>query len=191
MRQRQWLELVKDYDCEILYHPGKANVVADALCRKSFGSLSILRRLSKTLKEEICRPGTGIVTGRLATMTLQSTLLERVKQSQLTNLYLIKQKGQLESGKSTNFSMSINGTLKYKNRLCVLDDEELKKEILTEAHTTLYSLHSGTIKMYNDLKMHYWWPGMKKDVVEFVVMCLTCQQVKVEYQRSYGLLYPL
>ena len=59
---------MKDHDCEILYHPGKTKVVADALSRKSFGSLSVLRRFSKTLKEEICRAEIEIVTGRLATM---------------------------------------------------------------------------------------------------------------------------
>ena len=189
------------YDCEILYHPGKANVVADALRRKSFGSLSILRRLSKPLQEEICRAEIEIVTERLATieivtarlvtMTLQSTLLERIKRGQLTYLYLIKQKGELESGKSTDFSMSVNGTLKYNNRICVPDDEELKKEILTEAHTTPYSLHPSTTQMYNDLKMHYLWPRMKKDVVELVAKCLTSQQVKREHYRPYGLLQPL
>ena len=70
---------MKDYDCEILYHLGKANVVVDALNRKSFGSLSILRKLSKPLQEEICRVEIEIVIGRLATMKLQSTLLERIK----------------------------------------------------------------------------------------------------------------
>ena len=80
----------------------------------------------------------------------------------------------MKNEKSTNFSMSVNETLKYKDRLCVPNDEELKKEILTEAHTFPYSLHSGTTKMYNDLKIHYWWSGMKKDVVEFVAKCLTC-----------------
>ena len=70
--------------------------------------------------------------------------------------------------------MSVNETLKYKNRLCVLGDDELKKEILKEAHTTLYSLQPDTTKMYKDLKIHFWWPRMKKDVVEFMVKCLTC-----------------
>ena len=79
MRQRRWLELVKDYDCEILYHPGKANVVADALSRKAHNSLSVLRKLSKPLQEDICRSEIEIVTGRLETMSLQSTLLERIK----------------------------------------------------------------------------------------------------------------
>ena len=87
--------------------------------------------------------------------------------------------------------MSVNGTLKYKNMLCVPDDEKIKKEILTKAHTTLYSLHLCTTKIYNDLKMHYWWPGMKKDLVEFVAKCLTCKHIKAEHQRPYGLLQPL
>ena len=67
----------------------------------------------------------------------------------------------------------------------------IRKEILTEAHTTPYSVHLGTTKMYRDLKMHYWWPGMKKDVIEFVEQCLTCQQVKAEHQRPAGKLKPL
>ena len=124
-------------------------------------------------------------------MTLQSTLLERIKQGQLTDPYLTKQKSELESRKSIDFSMSVNGTLKYKNRSCVPDNEKLKKEIHTEAHTTLYSLHPDTTKMYNDLKMHYWWPRMKKDVIEFMAKCLICQMINVEHQRPYGLLQPL
>ena len=78
------------------------------------------------------------------------TLLERLKQGQLIDPFLIKQKGDLESTKSIDFSMSVNGTSKYKNRLCVPNDEELKKEIFTEALTPPYSLHLGTTKMYND-----------------------------------------
>ena len=108
-------------------------------------------------------------------MTLQSMLLERIKQGQLTDPYLVKQKGELESGKSTNFSTSVNGTLKYEDRLCVPNDEELKNEILIEVHTTPYSIRTGTTKMYNNLKIHYCWPRMKKDVVEFVANCLTCR----------------
>ena len=97
----------------------------------------------------------------------------------------------MESGKAIDFKISANGSLKFKDRICVPDNEEIKKEILTEAHSTPYSVHPGTTKMYNDLKMHYWWPGMKKDVVEFVARCLTCQQVKAEHQRPAGLLQPI
>ena len=71
------------------------------------------------------------------------------------------------------------------------NDEEIKKQILYEAHNTPYAMHSGTIKMYRDLKKHFWWLRMKRDVVEYVARCLTCQQVKAELQRPGGLLQPL
>ena len=62
---------------------------------------------------------------------------------------------------------------------------------MKEAHTTPYSLHLGSTKMYNDVKTMYWWPGMKKDISEFVAKCLTCQQVKAKHQRPAGTLQPL
>ena len=99
-------------------------------------------------------------------------------------------KTKIESGKEVAFQISSDGVIRYRNRLCV-PDRTIRKEILTEAHTTPYSVHPGTTKMYRDLKMHYWWPGMKKDVIEFVEQCLTCQQVKAEHQRPAGKLKPL
>ena len=62
----------------------------------------------------------------------------------------------------------------------------MKNQILTEAHETPYSVHPGTTKMYKDLKEHFWWPGMKKDVTKFVERCLTCQKIKAEHQRPAG-----
>ena len=67
----------------------------------------------------------------------------------------------------------------------------LRDQLLKEAHETPYSMHPGSTKMYQDLKKGYWWPGMKRDVVSFIEKCLTCQQVKAEYQRSAGTLQPL
>ena len=88
--------------------------------------------------------------------------------------------------------MSEDGVLGYKGgRICVPNDEEIKKQILYEAYNTRYSMHPGTTKMYRDLKKHFWWPRMKRDVVEHVARCLTCQQVKAEHQRPGGLLQPL
>ena len=88
--------------------------------------------------------------------------------------------------------MSEHGVLGYKGgRICVPNDEEIKKQILYEAHNTPYAMHPGTTKMYRDLKKHFWWPRMKRDVVEYVARCLTCQQVKAKQQRPGGLLQPL
>ena len=83
------------------------------------------------------------------------------------------------------------GVITFKGRLCVPEMDNLRKEIPTEAHSTPYSVHPGTTKMYKDLKMHYWWPGMKTDVVRHVEQCLTCQQVKAEHQRPAGKLQSL
>ena len=76
-------------------------------------------------------------------------------------------KSKIESGKEVAFQISNDGVFRCGNRLCV-PEGIIRKEILMEAHTTNYSVHPGTTMMYRDLKMHYWWPGMKKDVVEFV-----------------------
>lgn len=84
-----------------------------------------------------------------------------------------------------------DGSLWYGKRLCVPSDVELKQELMREAHETPYSIHPGSTKMYKDLKEQFWWNGIKKDVVEFVSRCLTCQLVKAEYQRPSGLLQSL
>ncbi|KAH9801781.1 Endonuclease [Citrus sinensis] len=183
MRQRRWLELLKDYDCEKNYHPGNANVVADALSRKS--SMSASRILPKPLQDDICKTEIKLVAGKLTNMTLCSTLLEKIKEGQESDSYLKNLKIEANS-KDMSFKKSERGIILFKDRICVLKD--IKKEILLEAHTTLYSLHPGITKMYKDLNKHYWCPGMKKDIVEFVAKCLTCQQIKAEHQRPAGLL---
>ena len=71
------------------------------------------------------------------------------------------------------------------------DVPEIKEQLLKEAHQVPYSVHPVNTKMYRDLKMRFWWPRMKNDVVNFVSRCLTCQQVKAEHQRPADLLQPM
>ena len=73
-------------------------------------------------------------------------------------------------------------------RIYVSNKEELRREILEEAHCAAYAMHPGSTKMYQDLKDNYWWKGMKKDIAEYVSKCLTCQQVKAEHRHPAGLL---
>ena len=77
-------------------------------------------------------------------------------------------------GDKTYFSVKEAGSLYFQNRLCVLDDKELKEKLIFEAHNTVFTMHPGGNKMYQDLKQHYWWKGMKRDVTEYVSKCLTC-----------------
>ena len=78
--------------------------------------------------------------------------------------------------------------LYYKDRVCVPDDNDLRKAILEEAHSGPFAIHPGSTKMYQDLKMSFWWSGMKKEISEFVTKCLVCQRVKAEHQVPLGLL---
>ncbi|GJR60303.1 putative reverse transcriptase domain-containing protein [Tanacetum coccineum] len=89
------------------------------------------------------------------------------------------------------FGVDEHGVIWYGNRLCVPDDSSLREAILTEAHSSPFSIHPGSTKMYRDLKQKFWWNGMKQEVARFVAKCLTCQQVKIEHQRASGLLQPL
>ena len=79
----------------------------------------------------------------------------------------------------------------YESRLCVPNDMDLRKKILYKSHNTVFTMHPGGNKMYQDMKQYYWWRGMKKDISEYVSKCLTCQQEKAEHQVLSGLLNPL
>ena len=174
--------------------PRKSNVVADALSRKSLATMTVKHVDMKHLLMDLHKLELEIVSAglieRLAALTLQPTILERIKQGQNTDSYLVNLNSKIESGKEVAFQISNDGVIRCENRLCV-PEGIIIKEILMEAHTTPYSMHPGTTKIYRDLRIHYWWPGMKKDIVEFVEQCLTCQQVNAEHQRPAGKLMPL
>ena len=93
-----------------------------------------------------------IISGQLSTLTLQSTILDGIKCSQELDPLLLKLKEQVQEGKNVEYSVSLDGVLHFKGRLCIPDDAQLKEHILSEAHTTPYSIHPDVTKMYQDLE---------------------------------------
>ena len=168
MRQRRWVKVIKDYECTIEYHPGKANVVAEALSRKSTGSISHLKAIYLPRLMELRSLGVRLeLTDKgalLATFQVRPILIDRIRELQNQDLNMIKLKREAESGQLKGFSVRADGTVMMGHRLCVPDVRELKKEIMEEAHSSAYAMHPGSTKIYHTLREHYWWRGMKKDV---------------------------
>ncbi|GJQ92712.1 reverse transcriptase domain-containing protein, partial [Tanacetum coccineum] len=170
MRQRRWLELLADYDCEIRYHPGKANVVADALSRK------------KRIKP---------LRVRSLVMTIHPKLPSQILQTQTEALKEENIKAENLRGMDKAFEIRPDGTRCIKNRSWLPLFGNLRDLIMHESHKSKYSIHPGSDKMYQDLKKLYWWPNMKAIIAEYVGKCLTCSRVKAECQKPSGLLVQL
>ncbi|GJS12451.1 reverse transcriptase domain-containing protein [Tanacetum coccineum] len=167
MRQRRWIELFTDYDCEIRYHPGKANVVADALSRKERVKPKRVRAMS---------------------MTIQYSLKEKLLTAQNEAIKEENVLAEMLRGLDQQMEKRRDRGLYYMDRIWVPLIGDIRTMIMDEAHATRYSIHPGAGKMYYDLRDMYWWPGMKKDIATYVSKCLTCSKVKAEHQRPSGLL---
>ncbi|KAA3484783.1 DNA/RNA polymerases superfamily protein [Gossypium australe] len=154
LRQCHWIELLKDYDCTIEHHPGKANVVAYALSRRAMSDLRVMfARLSLFDDGSL-----------LAKLQVKSTWIDQIQDKQL-----------------------VDETL---GQICVSNDSNFRQSILKEAHSSPDAMHPEGNKMYCDLRELYWWSGLKREVTNSVVCCLTYQQVKAEHQLPSGLLQP-
>ncbi|WP_163401550.1 Ty3/Gypsy family RNase HI domain-containing protein, partial [Flavobacterium fluviatile] len=122
MRQRRWLELVKDYDLEIHYHPGKANVVADALSRKSYANMAMAFQMPRELCEEFEQLSLGFLHHTTsAAFAAEPTLEAEIRQHQKDDEKLQEIRELIKKGKAPHFREDDQGTLWYKNRICVPD----------------------------------------------------------------------
>ncbi|MCH88206.1 retrotransposon protein, partial [Trifolium medium] len=182
------MDFLKDYDFELKYHPGKANVVADALSRKSLHVSCMMIQQASLLEEfrdmnlDVCFTASSL---KLNMLEIGSNLRELIKREQLLNR-------EIQSLLSKeDYTLSADGLVLFKNKIMVPKEGSVRDKILEEAHKGKFTIHPGITKMYQDLRQMYWWPGMKKDVASFVSKCLVCQKVKIEHQKPSGLLQPL
>ncbi|GJR97988.1 putative reverse transcriptase domain-containing protein [Tanacetum coccineum] len=173
MRQRRWLELLSDYDCDIRYHPRKANVVADALSRKERIEPLRVRALVMTIGLDLPKQ---ILEAQIEALKLEN--LEKEDVGGMIRRDIPKEKLEPRA----------DGTLCLNGRSWLPCYGDLRSVIMHESHKSKYSIHPGSKKMYQDMKKLYWWPNMKADIATYVSKCLTCAKVKAEHQRPSGLL---
>ncbi|GJS96641.1 putative reverse transcriptase domain-containing protein, partial [Tanacetum coccineum] len=179
MRQRHWLELLSDYDCEIRYHPGKENVVADALSRKERNKPLRVRALVMTIGLDLPK--------QILNAQTEARKPENIKNEDVRGM-LIENSKDPEKLRTEKLEPRVDETLCLNGRSWFLCYGDLRTVIMHESHKSKYSIHPGSDKMYQDMKKLYWWLNMKADIATYVSKCLTCAKVKAEHQRPSGLL---
>ncbi|GJS54371.1 putative reverse transcriptase domain-containing protein [Tanacetum coccineum] len=168
LRQQRWIELLSDYDCEIRYHPGKANVVADALIRKERDKPLRVRALMMIVHNDLPK--------QIREAQEEAMKGENVEAENLGRLI------------KPIFKFRPDGTRCFRNRVWLPLFGGLRDLVMHESHKSKYFIHPRSDKMYQDLKPLYWWPNRKANIATYVGKCLTCGKVKAEHQKLSGLL---
>ncbi|GKB77300.1 putative reverse transcriptase domain-containing protein [Tanacetum coccineum] len=167
MRQRRWIELFSDYKCKIRYHPGKANMVVDALSRKERVKPRCVRAMAMTIQSGVKEM---ILAAQSEAFKQENVLVQRLR------------------GLDQQMKRKEDGSFYFMDMIWVPLVGDVRMVILNEAHKSKYSVHPRADKMYYDLRDMYWWPEMKRYIVIYVSKCLTCAKVKAEHKRPSSLL---
>ena len=159
---------------EVSYHLGKDNVVADVLSQKSHcNALEALLEDGFNLLDPV------VLHNITVSCALESKIIELQKKD--VGVFHIKRK--MKEQETKHFRLDERGVLWFKNRLVVPKDRELRNQILDEAHSSKLSIHSGSSKMYQDLKTRFWWTKIKKEIATYVARCDNCSRVKADHLK--------
>nr|GEY67092.1 putative reverse transcriptase domain-containing protein [Tanacetum cinerariifolium] len=159
MRQCRWLELLSDYDCEIRYHPGKANVVADALSKKERIKPLRVRALVMMIGLDLPKQILGAQT--------EAKKPKNLKKEDVGGM-LIENSKDPEKFRKEKWEPRTDETLCFNKKSWLPCYGDLRALIMHEAHKSKYFVHPGSDKMYQDLKQLYWWPNMKADIATYL-----------------------
>jgi hypothetical protein len=171
--------LIKDYNLNVQYHPGKANVVADALSRKSH-CLNAQPLLEDGF--DLLHPAV------LHNIQISCSLESKIIEGQKTDKGIFHIKAKIKKEPSKHFRLDEHDVLCFDDRLVVPKDGELKNKLMDEAHLSKLSIHPGSSKIYQELRPRFWWTKMKKEIAAYVARYDTCCRVKAIHMRPAGLL---
>ncbi|WVZ84775.1 hypothetical protein U9M48_031765 [Paspalum notatum var. saurae] len=184
MRQRRWLELIKDYDLDIHYHLEKANVVADALSCKAHCNFIEARSTVRVLCCELGEIEIPTMHHALFNIIVEPSIKDEIIEAQKKDKGMAHIRTGIDKKKKACFKLDEEGVLWFKNRLVVPKDMELRKKILDEAkHLHVYHV-SGQ-------QQNFWWTRMKREIAKYVSECDVCQRVKADHLKPAGMLQPL
>ncbi|GKG14595.1 putative reverse transcriptase domain-containing protein, partial [Tanacetum coccineum] len=147
------LELLSDYDCNIRYHPGKANVVADALSRKEREPPLRVRALVMTISLNLPK--------QILKAQTEAQKLENIKNEDVGGM-LVENAKNPEAIRTEKLEPHADGTLCLNGRSWLPCYGDLRIVIMHESHKSKYSIHPGSDKMYQDMKKLYWWCNIRE-----------------------------
>jgi hypothetical protein len=159
-------------------------MVADALSKKNQVNMMVAHPMPYELAKEFDRLRFRFLNNtRGVTVELEPTLEREIKEAQKNDEKVNEIRQMILKGTGKDFREDAEGVVWFKDRMCVPNVQFIRELILKKAHETAYSIHPGREKMYQDLNKKFWWYGMKREIVEHVAICDSCQRIKAEHQR--------
>ncbi|GKF10251.1 putative reverse transcriptase domain-containing protein, partial [Tanacetum coccineum] len=162
--------MLSDYDGEIRYHLGKANIVADALSKKERDQPLRVRALVLTIGFDLLK--------QILNAQTEARKPENIRNEDVGGM-LVENAKNTEAIRMEMLEPHVDGTLCLNGRSWLPCYGDLRTVIMYESHKSKYSIHPGSNKMYQDMKTLYWWPNMKADIATYVSKCLTYAKVKL------------